>query len=209
MHPVLITYKALVEAIVPDTPMLALFGPEQVAGAVELFIYEYIIWELDHYISLYSGYYLSPIPLSSSTAMLLDAGAVQLVAMGLAPEPPKYSADGGTFAHLSPVDRIRTMSLLENGNVDPGYLPEPYRYNLGFVAFMVDFLNRQTMFGYYSEWSGYGSTRLASPSERRLEFFPLSWIQAGYPGVSLGYRDFRGFMLRIDRQGGSPSIVQC
>lgn len=205
----LTTYRALVEAIVPTTPMLAVYGSEQVIGAVDLFINEYMIWELDHFLSLHNGFYLSRIPLSSSTAMLLDAGAVQLLAMGLAQGPLKHGAAGGAFSRLSPENRIKTMSLLEQGSIDPGYLPEPYRYDLGLVAFMVDFLNHQTMFGYYSEWAGYGTTRLATPSERHLQFFPPSWRQVGYPGVSLGYRDFRGFLLQIDRQGGRPDVVQC
>ena len=52
-------------------------------------------------------------------------------------------------------------------------------------------LNRFTMMGYYSEWYGYGSTRLEVPDQRRLEYFPLSWQQVGYPGPSLGYRALR------------------
>lgn len=56
-------------------------------------------------------------------------------------------------------------------------------------------LNRITMMGYYSEWSGYGSTRLEKPDQRRLEFFPISWKQVGYPGPSLGYRAFRKPLL--------------
>jgi hypothetical protein len=55
----------------------------------------------------------------------------------------------------------------------------------------ISALNRFTMMGYYSEWSGYGSTRLAAPDQRILEFYPLSWEQVGYPGPSLGYRALR------------------
>jgi hypothetical protein len=50
---------------------------------------------------------------------------------------------------------------------------------------------RFVMMGYYSEWSGYGSTRLEEPAQRRLEYNPLSWKQVGYPGPSLGYRALR------------------
>lgn len=51
----------------------------------------------------------------------------------------------------------------------------------------------ETMMGYYSEWSGYGSTRLAEPDQRKLEFVPISWVQVGYPGPSLGYRVLREY----------------
>ena len=49
-------------------------------------------------------------------------------------------------------------------------------------------LNRLTMMGYYSEWFGYGSTRLEEPNQRVLEFSPSSWTQVGYPGPSFSYR---------------------
>ncbi|MEL7655898.1 MAG: hypothetical protein AAGU75_08320 [Bacillota bacterium] len=62
-------------------------------------------------------------------------------------------------------------------------------YNMPF-SIMGSF-NRFTMMGYYSEWYGYGSTRLETPDQRRLEFFPLSWEQVEYPGPSLGYRVLR------------------
>lgn len=203
------TFRALVEAIIPRTPSLAVYGAEQTAGAAELNIHEYLIWEMDHTLSLLFGLSLTVIPLASSTAKMLDAAALQFVAAGGAELAYPYSADGGTpFAALSHIDRIRVLSVLERLELDLGALPEPYRNNGGYVKFTIDFLNRSTMFGYYSEWSGYGSTRLAPPDWRRLEHFPLSWVQVGYPGVSRGYRDLRGFLLRIDRKEGGTSDVQ-
>ena len=62
---------------------------------------------------------------------------------------------------------------------------------LTFAYSFVGSLIRFTMMGYYSEWSGYGSTRLEAPDQRKLEYFPLSWKQVGYPGPSLGYRALR------------------
>lgn len=56
-------------------------------------------------------------------------------------------------------------------------------------------LIRYTMMGYYSEWYGYGKTRLLSPNQRTLQFYPLSWKQIGYPGPSLGYRALRESFL--------------
>lgn len=200
------TFIALVEAIVPNTPELAAYGAEQAAGAVELGIHDYLIWELDHNLSLFVGYYLADIPMASPTAMLLNAGAAQFIAAGKAQDSQLHAVwGGGPFACLSPRDRIRVLAMLEQLDVDLGSLPPPYKDDGGLIVFIVDYLNRGTMFGFYSEWSAYGSTRLKTPTERRLEYFPISWKQVGYPGVSKGYRALRGFLLTIERQGGDSS----
>lgn len=49
------TFRALVEAIVPNTPALAVYGAEQAAGAVELHVHECMVWELDHSLALFLG----------------------------------------------------------------------------------------------------------------------------------------------------------
>lgn len=201
-------FRALVEAIVPNTPALAVFGAEQTAGAVELHIHEYMIWELDHSLALFLGTHLTIVPLSASTAQLLNEGSVQLVSAGQAQHAPNHAVWGSSpYSALSPADRIRVLAKLEQLNVDLGTLPPPYQNDGGLVVFMVDYLNRQTMFGNYSEWSAYGTTRLATPTARRLEHFPIGWKQVGYPGVSLGYRALLGFKLTIVREGGESTIV--
>ncbi|ASA23677.1 hypothetical protein [Paenibacillus donghaensis] len=202
------TFLALVEAIVPHTAVPCVFGAEPSAGAVDLCIHKYMIWELDHSLSLALGFHLTVVPLSASTAMMLNAGAVQFVASGQSQHAPNYSKWGcSPFSSLSQADRIRVLAMLEQLNVDLGTLPPPYRDDGGFLRFMVDFLNRQTMFGNYSEWSAYGTTRLATPTERRLEYFPISWKQVGYPGVVPGYRALHGYLLTIERKGGESTIV--
>ncbi len=203
-----VTFRALVEAIVPSTPISTEAGVVQMVGAVELFVHEYMIWELDHSLTLIISYYPSVIPLAGPTAMMLNAGAMQLIASGQAQFAPYNTAAGAIpFAALSPADRIRTLAMLEQLRVDLGVLPPPYRDDGGFVKFMVDNLNRSTMFGNYSEWSAYGTTRLETPTQRRLEYFPISWRQVGYPGVSLGYRALLGFPATIVREGGESYIV--
>ncbi|WP_239696924.1 hypothetical protein [Paenibacillus oryzisoli] len=200
------TFIALVEAIVPNMPDVAVYGAEQAAGAVELGIHDYLIWELDHNLSLFVGYYLANIPMASSTAMLLNAGAAQLIASGKAQDPRLHVVwGGGPFASLSCRDRIRVLAMLEHLDVDLGCLPPPYKNDGGLVTFIVDYLNRGTMFGFYSEWSAYGSTRLNTPTCRILEYFPVSWRQVGYPGVSKGYRAVRGYLLTIERNGKEAS----
>ncbi|MBB6633165.1 hypothetical protein [Cohnella thailandensis] len=202
------TFRALAEAIVPFTPSMAEYGAEQTAGAVQLHVHEYIIWELDHSLTLAVGFYPEVVPLAYSTAALLNSGASQMVASVNA----QFAPSNGTvphvpFAALSPADRVRTLSRLERLEVDLRALPPPFRNDGGLVKFIVDYLNRAVMFGNYSEWPAYGTTRLETPTRRRLEGFPVGWKQAGYPGVSLGYRALRGYPLTIIREDGGYTIV--
>lgn len=190
------TFQALADAIVPYTPLLEVLGTEQVPGAMESQLDEYIIWQLDHFLTAYFGLYGCRVILSVPTAYLLDRAAAQLIASGKATGAQKVTVPyGGAFASLSRDDRFRAITLLEQLQIDLGSLPQPYQNNAGLVKFMTGLLNWMPMFGYYSEWSGYGSTRLESPDYRGLQFFPLGWMQASYPGPSFGYRDLRGFML--------------
>lgn len=166
-------------------------------------VHEYIIYSLDHFISIQKQLYHTTIPLSYPTAIMLDVAATQLVNSHQVKAFPQSQFPGGRmFSHLSRQDRIRILSTLENLEIDLYLLPSPFQNNAGLIKYVVDALNRFSMFGYYSEWPAYGSTRLYPPNDRRLEFFPWNWLQVGYPGVSLGYRDFRGFLLKIGRNEG-------
>ncbi|MNZ49434.1 hypothetical protein D3C78_672020 [compost metagenome] len=199
------TFRSLVEAIVPTTPC---FGAEQTAGAVDLCVHEYMIWELDHTLALMLGINLTVFPLSAPTAGMLNSGAAQFVAKGGAQDAPYRRVWAlSPFSALCPADRIVVLSLLEQLWFDLGLLPPPYQNDGGFLKFTIDFLNRGTMFGNYSEWPAYGTTRLNTPTLRRLECFPTGWQQTGYPGVSSGYRAFRGYMLFIVRDKGGYEIV--
>ena len=98
---------------------------------------------------------------------------------------------GSAFAAIDHSDRFRALTLLEQLNTYLADLPIPFQGNPELILYTTSSLNRFTMMGYYSEWSGYGSTRLESPNQRKLEYHPLSWKQIGYPGPSLGYRALR------------------
>ncbi|WNS44072.1 hypothetical protein [Paenibacillus sp. MMS20-IR301] len=202
------TFRALAEALIPDGTASSVYGDVEAAGAVALCVHEYMIWELDHSLSLMQGLYLSVVPLSGPTVGLLNCGAVQFVASGQNRSGIDYSFwPVSPFASLHPVDRIRVLAMLEQTDLDLGVLPPPYQRDGGLVRFIIDFLNRQILFGNYSEWSAYGSTRLQTPVRRRLEGFPAGWIQAEYPGVAPGYRALCGNVLTIVRQEGGSSIV--
>ncbi|QDI90755.1 hypothetical protein EPH95_05820 [Salicibibacter halophilus] len=182
------TFQALTDALVPSTSLTS-----------DLNVHEYVIDGLEQYITIQQQLYTISIPLAYPTARLLNIAATQLVNVGKIKEA--LSGDVA-FARLSREDRVRTLAALEELKVDLYVLPSPYRNDGGMVKHVVDALNRFSLFGYYSEWSAYGSTRRLPPDERKLEFFPVGWEQVGYPGVSLGYRDFRGFLLKMPRNEG-------
>ncbi|WMJ87139.1 hypothetical protein [Anaerocolumna sp. MB42-C2] len=181
---ILDTFKALVDAIIPRTPGLAEeYGKIQYYGALNLHIDEYMVYTLNYY----------SVPLAEPTALMLDLAADQLIFNGENTRLLDFTRFpvGGTFAALAPIDRFRALTLLEQLKVYLLDLPAPYKGNSGLTLIITGVLDRYTMMGYYSEWSGYGSTRLESPGNRKLEFYPLSWEQVGYPGPSLGYRALR------------------
>lgn len=89
------------------------------------------------------------------------------------------------------LDMIRLFTLLKEFYVYREELPFTLQEILENVFSILSELNRFTLMGYYSEWSGYGETRLNPPDQRIFEFRPVSWDQVGYPGPSLGYRALR------------------
>ncbi|MBT2697524.1 hypothetical protein J7E79_08885 [Bacillus sp. ISL-40] len=175
------------------------------AGALELHVYEYVIWILDHSIALPVKAQLNfaeSSSMSKATAELLDVGAAQLIQTGeiLYPLNVNTFPGGGAFSALAPIDRLRAITLIERLGINLENLPIPYKNNPGLVRNMMDVLNELPMFGHYSEWTAYGTTRLLSPKSRRVEYFPYGWFHTLYPGPSFGYRDFRGFLATIQHK---------
>lgn len=175
---------AYVDGVIPRTPGLAEeYGRIQYFGALDSYTDEYVIYTLNY----------NDIPLANEVAQLLDlAGQRLLMAETYSNQVnfPLYPAEG-TFASLSDVNRFRALSYLEQNSEYVSGLPEILAENPGLVRTINSTLSRYTMLGYYSEWPGYGNTRLNPPLERILEFYPLSWQQIEYPGPSLGYRALR------------------
>ena len=100
----------------------------------------------------------------------------------------------GAFAALSSNDRFRAITLLEQNKVDITLLPIPFYNNPGFILSLTGGIAMFATIGYYTEWSGYGSSRMDTPEKRKLEHFPVGWNQVGYPGPSKGYHAFRGYL---------------
>lgn len=182
------TYRAYVNAVIPRTPKLAEeFGRIQFYGALDLNTDEYLIMTLDY---LYT-------PLAEPIAVVLDIAAEQFIYE----EGYRRIQDSGVFpgwggfSDLSAANRFYALTLLEQNSQYFVGIPAYFRENVGYLRAINTTLSRYTMMGYYSEWSGYGNTRLDSPNQRILEFFPLSWKQIDYPGPSLGYHALRtGFI---------------
>lgn len=196
------SFQVLTDAILPSAHISTNY--ESANNITNMDVYQYIIYSLDRSVSIQQQLHNTIVPLAYPTARMLDIAAMQLVQID---QVQSYSQNlfpgGGKFASLSRKDRIRTLSALENLDIDLYVLPSPFRNNAGLVKYVTDALNRFAMLGFYSEWLGYGSTRGYSPNERRPEFFPPNWQRVGYPGVSFGYRDFRGFLLRMNRSEGN------
>lgn len=176
-------FKGFADAVIPQSPELAEeYGNIQYYGALDLFTYEYLIMELDS---------LS-IPMALPAAIVLEAAAEQfLFKNGDKPEDLDPS-DGSLFFRLSSSRRLQAVSLL----IQPGglqYFPVLPQLRPEDILTVIMSLNRLTLMGYYSEWSGYGTTRLNPPGQRTLENFPVSWEQVGYPGPSNGYRVARSY----------------
>ncbi len=180
------TFMAFADAIIPST-----------LGALDLQLDEYIVWTLDHFVSIQGEWGLKTAPISSQTAMMLDAAAVQLIRSGNIKAHPDFSVhpNGGPFAALSPDNRFEAIRLLENILVDLEVLPLPFQNNAGLVKNIITSLHQMVLFGYYSEWFSLGSTRLADPENHRFERQRFVWNSLDYPGPALGYRAVRGYLV--------------
>lgn len=182
------TFRALVNAIIPRSPGLAYeYGIVQYYGALDLHIDEYIILTLNSY----------EVPLANATAEMLDMAAIQLIAAESGYENLNYYLFNGpvNFAVLDPYHQLGVIDLLRRLQIDLNQLPVPFQNNPPLIISTVNSLVSSTMMGYYSEWAGYGTTRLYEPNQRKLEYFPISWKQVGYPGPSLGYHALRPYQF--------------
>jgi len=188
-------FEAFVDAIIPPAPPHSQnLGNIQYISASDLLIHEYIIWTLDHSISLLKNTNYS---LSRQTAELLELAARQLVLNSWNTQPLDHNKipNHVVFSAITPEDRLRSITLLEQLTINPAYLPYPFNQNPRSILPVIDVINRLAMFGFYSEWSGYGTTRLNPPNSRNLESFPIGWIQVKYPGPSKGYHALRGYLV--------------
>jgi hypothetical protein len=107
------------------------------------------------------------------------------------PSPNPQFPGGGTFTKLSREDRLRVLWDIVDGSVIDRLdaMLSPMLPAVGILKYVVMACNGLHGFGYYTEWSAYGSTKTDLPQERELEQQPgdaQSRQQTGYPGPSDG-----------------------
>lgn len=197
-------FYALTDALLPSVDVKGEQVPAVVSDYTDLDVHSYLIDALDNYVSVQMQLNQKTLVLSYPTALMLDIAATELLRSNRITDSfyPTFEVER-TFAYISKTNRLKTLTALENLEIDLFLLPNPFKNDGGLVKHVVDALNRFALFGFYSEWSAYGSTRFLPPQARQLEFFPWSWKQVGYPGVAYGYRDFRGFLLKMGRNEGA------
>lgn len=190
---ILKSFQALVDVIIPRTPELAKeYGIIQYYGALDAFIDEYMLLSLQNL----------PDPLAGYAIDLLDT-ALQLIQSEGYPSPEqetyRFFWEASPEERLQALERIRlaVIYLTDQSNPSAGQLnryaeqPGILQDNPDMILNIYSFLMRYPMLGYYSEWFGYGSTRLYPPEQRQLEYYPFSWEQIDYPGPALGYHALR------------------
>lgn len=175
-----LNFMAIVDAIIPTSMIRCNSNWQLQYGGLELSIPKYLLISFDNL----------TIPLSEPTSLLLDYSAHYTLSTPF--------LQNGLFSYLSREERLKTLTALENLEVPLEKLSIPYQNNPVLIKNIVDLLYSLTVFGYYSEWSGYLYTRHYSPNYRRLICFPCGWKYSAYPGPSYGYRDFRGFLLKME-----------
>ncbi|TRZ38621.1 hypothetical protein CEQ21_24965 [Niallia circulans] len=197
------TFQSLAQAVIPAAYYFQNVSIKVEPGALELRIYDYILAILDQSISPKIKRQMNVASMAKSTAQLLDNGAVSLMQSGENINPLTVSGFpfGGPFTYLSQIDRLKAISLIDRLEINKKHLSLPYKDNLGLIKNMMDVLKQLTLFGFYSEWNGYGSSAALSPEHRRLEHFPLGWQLTQYPGPSYAYRDLRGFIAFMPKKG--------
>ncbi|WP_274366159.1 hypothetical protein [Paenibacillus thermotolerans] len=202
------TFQALADAIIP--PMLEtnyVGGAEIIPGAPQFDTDRYLIKQLDHSQFVPVGAEGTVPPLSVATARLLDIGAERLVLQDGTQRQiyPSVFPGGGLFSTLSRIDRLFALHLLDRLDFPLSEAPPPFTDHPALIRIIVNSLYQLTLFGYYSEWFGYGTTRLNAPQDRRIQYFPPGWRFVEYPGPSFGYRGYRGFVLKYPRRKGEDS----
>ena len=209
-----VTFRAIVDAVVPETPELAdELGAEHVPGGLSIDLDEFVITYVD------GGFQLGPphfgsrgdLPLADGVAHVLDAAALTLVDRGenaFEPgrdraaalyEPGSVAAvwaerTAGMFAKLSREDRLRAIGILDEFELElTPFGDELFEFDAGLVGQLVVGFTEMI---YYSEWQGYDEFA-RPPSELTHPNDPAavrSWRQTGYPGILPGYAALRGYL---------------
>jgi hypothetical protein len=168
---------SLADAVIPRTVSLAeIYGNVMYYGALDQYTDEYLVMILNYF----------PVPLAVPVAQMLELAAEEFIPpQGRNQREAADTQENPLFVLLTPEDRFRILTLLER--TETGLIGEAFLQEYPGLVSAISSLIRYTMLGYYSEWFGYGSTRLEAPNQRTLQYHPISWEQVGYPGPSFSY----------------------
>jgi hypothetical protein len=224
----LVTYRAVVDAVVPETPALGdELGSEHVPGGLAVALDDFLVVYVNDLFQFGLPHFgpQGNLPIAGPLAAVLDKAALTLLARGenesepdfdrvrslLGPDDPpqrRVKKRAGTFARLSRHDRLRAIGLLDEFEVEVEIPP------LGDTLFEIDAgVVGQLAVGfaemiYYSEWQGYDEfTR--PPSGRTHPNDPAmvqSWRQTGFPGYANGYAALRGYVGTTDSPLGEGEV---
>ncbi|HET7323467.1 MAG TPA: hypothetical protein VFJ06_03975 [Halococcus sp.] len=135
-------------------------------------------------------------PYAPAFTFVFDIVAAEFIARGKNEDASSRGSEkfpaGGTFARLSRQDRLRCLWTIVDGSVIDRLdaLLSPFVPQLGILKFVVMAVNGLHGFGYYTEWSGYGNTKMDAPNDREL-ITPAGEVQSrdqtNYPGPAPGY----------------------
>lgn len=212
-----VTYRALVDAVVPETPELeSELGPEHVPGGLEIGLAEFLITYVDGLFSFDPGILAEDgnLQLATPVAHVLDKAARALVLRGenesrTRVRRPLELFDGehsslaivlaaGPFARLSRADRLRAIGQLDDLAVELSPTEDTlFELDAGMLGQLVIGFTEMI---YYSEWEGYDDF-WRPPSERDHPNEPAAvqgWRQTGFPGYADGNASLRGYL-------GTPS----
>ncbi len=135
-------------------------------------------------------------PYAPAFTFVFDIVAAEFIARGKNEDAISRGSEqfpaGGTFAQLSREDRLRCLWTIVDGSVVDrlDVLLSPFVPQVGILKFVVMAVNGLHGFGYYTEWSGYGNTKMDAPNDREL-ITPAGEVQSRdqtkYPGPAPGY----------------------
>ncbi|MFB6165214.1 MAG: hypothetical protein ABEJ31_08660 [Haloarculaceae archaeon] len=140
------------------------------------------------------------VPLATMYAAALDLYAIVYV-LGMKQQgrsvgpikPRRQFLGGGFFTFLAPEDRLRCLLLVATQPESIGPLVDVLLPDAETATTVTGQVLTSNVFGYYTEWPGYGDTGLDDPTDRELEQ-PMAeiqgWRQIGYAGPQNGYAGF-------------------
>jgi hypothetical protein len=211
---VAVTFRAVADAVVPETPALAdELGPEHGPGALATGLETFLVTFTDDLFQFGFPYVgtRGNLPLALPVAEVLDTAANALLVRGgnesepdvaravdlldaTDASPERIAEVAGPFATLSRQDRLRALALLDEFEVRVAPFGHGlFEFDAGLVGQLV--IGFAEMI-YYSEWEGYDDFG-RPPSERSHPNDPASvqsWRQTGYPGSADGYAALRGYL---------------